>query len=311
VTGIQEPSPSAIVVLEPISVADDVTGIQWSSPSAISVLESISVADDDGTALPVPISVNETITVTDSTTVPPDRTPPVLIRVPASLTLEATGPGGAVAIFNLPAASDPDDTAGPVTCSPASQSLFALGTTTVTCRSTDTHGNVGSATFTVTVADTTPPVLTVPLALTVDATSPAGAAVTFPASATDLVSGAVPVSCSPASGATFAIGTTAVGCVAQDAAQNTVRRSFEVKVLGPSQIIGNLIAALGGSFAQGVSLLQNASKALAVGDSVAACGQIDAFINQVSAQAGKALTSAEAANLLAVAADIRAAAGCR
>ncbi|HEY6213628.1 MAG TPA: kelch repeat-containing protein, partial [Vicinamibacterales bacterium] len=47
--------------------------------------------------------------------------------------------------------------------------------------------------------DTTPPVLTLPGNITVDATSPAGAVVTYSASATDAVSGTVAVSCSPAS----------------------------------------------------------------------------------------------------------------
>jgi hypothetical protein len=48
-------------------------------------------------------------------------------------------------------ANDPDDAAGPVSCSSASGSTFAIGTTTVTCSSTDTFGNTGSAAFTITV----------------------------------------------------------------------------------------------------------------------------------------------------------------
>jgi hypothetical protein len=38
-----------------------------------------------------------------------------------------------------------------VTCTPASGSTFPLGATTVTCSATDTAGNTGSSTFTVTV----------------------------------------------------------------------------------------------------------------------------------------------------------------
>ena len=48
-----------------------------------------------------------------------------------------------------------------VTCDPASGSTFALGTTTVTCSANDAAGNTGDNTFTVTVADTLAPNLTV------------------------------------------------------------------------------------------------------------------------------------------------------
>ncbi|WP_095983305.1 choice-of-anchor A family protein [Melittangium boletus] len=80
---------------------------------------------------------------------------PVLL-LPAPLVLEGTSPAGAVAHF---AATATDAVAGavPVTCSPVSGSMFALGTTLVTCGAQDGHGNVASGSFTVTVVDTTPP----------------------------------------------------------------------------------------------------------------------------------------------------------
>jgi hypothetical protein len=78
--------------------------------------------------------------------------------VPPALTVEATGPGGAFVTFSA-TATDPDDEAGPVICAPPSGSLFAIGTTTVSCTATDSHGNTGSASFTVTVRDTTPPTI--------------------------------------------------------------------------------------------------------------------------------------------------------
>jgi hypothetical protein len=46
-----------------------------------------------------------------------------------------------------------------VTCDHASGSTFPLGTTIVQCTATDTHNNTGHASFTVTVRDTTPPVI--------------------------------------------------------------------------------------------------------------------------------------------------------
>jgi hypothetical protein len=53
---------------------------------------------------------------------------------------------------------------------------------------------------------------------------------TFQAEATDVVDGSVAVSCTPASGSTFPIGTTTVNCSATDAAGNTAEGSFTVNV---------------------------------------------------------------------------------
>jgi hypothetical protein len=80
------------------------------------------------------------------------------------------------------------------------------------------------------VVDTDPPVLNVPAPITVDATSPAGATVTFVTSAIDNVDGAVAVNCSPASGSTFAVGPTTVTCSATDAAGNIAIATFLVTV---------------------------------------------------------------------------------
>ncbi|OYV63031.1 MAG: hypothetical protein B7Z72_14575, partial [Gemmatimonadetes bacterium 21-71-4] len=75
----------------------------------------------------------------------------------------------------------------------------------------------------------TPPVVTVPGNVTTEATGPAGAAVTFSASATDN-SGSVPVTCVPASGSTFALGTTTVTCSATNTGGNG-SASFTVTVV--------------------------------------------------------------------------------
>jgi hypothetical protein len=80
------------------------------------------------------------------------------------------------------------------------------------------------------LGDTDPPTLTVPGAITVDATSPAGAVITFTASATDTVDGDVPVTCTPKSGSLFLIGTTTVSCSASDKAGNTATATFDVLV---------------------------------------------------------------------------------
>src|SRR3989442_6074235 len=107
---------------------------------------------------------------------------------------------------------------------------FGFGTTTVTCVATDDHGTTGSATFTIRVVDSTPPGLPVPADIVVEAVSHAGTAVSFSASATDIVDGTVPVSCTPASGSTFPLGTTLVSCSAADSHGNVGTKSFHVTV---------------------------------------------------------------------------------
>lgn len=78
--------------------------------------------------------------------------------------------------------------------------------------------------------DVTPPQLDLPPEVRATATSAEGASVTFAATATDPGHDAVPVSCSPASGSLFPVGTTTVTCTAVDAAGNTVSGSFPVIV---------------------------------------------------------------------------------
>jgi hypothetical protein len=159
-----------------------------------------------------------------------DTTPPTISGLPGEMTVEATGPAGAVVPFSTVTASDLVDGAITVSCSPASGSMFALGTTTVTCTATDAHGNTAAATFTVTVQDTTAPVITLPGPITATATSASGAVVNFTASAMDLVDGAVSVSCLPGSGTMFGLGMKMVVVTATDARGNTCSGSFPVTV---------------------------------------------------------------------------------
>ncbi len=87
-----------------------------------------------------------------------------------------------------------------------------------------------SATLAVGVQDLTPPVITVPPNMTVEATSAAGAVVTFSTSAVDAVSGVRPTTNTTASGSTFPLGTTAVTATASDAAGNSSSGSFTITV---------------------------------------------------------------------------------
>jgi hypothetical protein len=235
-----------------------------------------------------------------------DTTPPA-VTVPGNVVAEATSAAGAVVNYSAATAVDVVDGPLPAVCSPASGSTFALGGTTVTCSATDAHGNTGAATFTVTVRDTTAPTLSLPAAVATDATGPAGAVVVYAATAVDTVDGAVPVFCAPTSGATFSIGTTIVTCAATDKSGNTRSGTFPVTVFGAADIITNLIAqATADNFQQGVNLLQNALVSLNAGDIMLTCSRLTAFMNKVTAQAGKDLSLSEAQSMVTHAANAKA-----
>jgi hypothetical protein len=155
-------------------------------------------------------------------------TPPTL-NLPADIVREATGPAGAMVAY-VATATDSIDGNIPVTCTPASGSTFAIGTTLVQCSATNSNSQTTNGSFNVTVRDTTPPTLTLPANITKEATGPSGAVVTYTASANDIVDGAVTPTCSPASGSTFALGITTVQCSATDAHGNRSNGSFTVTV---------------------------------------------------------------------------------
>ncbi|MDQ2966500.1 MAG: HYR domain-containing protein, partial [Chloroflexota bacterium] len=167
-----------------------------------------------------------------------DSTPPVLSDVPADMVVDTTDPWGTTVTWPLPTAIDNIDGSLPVICAPASGSFFYGGSTVVTCTATDTRGNAGTASFTVTVnvaplVDTTPPALgDVPTGIAVDTYDPSGAVVTWPDPwAVDDLDGPLPVNCTPASGSLFEVGTTIVECSATDSSGNDgTAPPFEVQV---------------------------------------------------------------------------------
>jgi hypothetical protein len=157
---------------------------------------------------------------------------------------EATGPGGANAAYN--AIFSDDNGIASQGCTPASGSLFPIGSTPVNCTATDNAGNTANPSFNILVVDTTGPQLTLPANITVPQVIPAGAVVTYSASANDLVDGSVGVSCTPASGSTFAPGTTTVNCTATDAHNNTTNDSFTVTVTAGTNLLAK--PDFGGSY---------------------------------------------------------------
>lgn len=134
---------------------------------------------------------------------------------------------------------------GPITGPDAAN---GVGSRTATCSYTDSRGLSGTANTTYTIVDTTAPTLAgVPADQTAEATGPTGATVTYTApTATDTVDGSLPVTCTPASGSTFGLGSTTVTCSATDNSANTATKTFSVNVVDTTApaitVPGNLTA---------------------------------------------------------------------
>ena len=160
--------------------------------------------------------------------------------------------------------------------------------------------------------DITPPEISVPKDMAVNATSFAGAVVEFTVIATDDTDPAPDLACTPPSGSVFPIGDTTVVCTATDAAGNTATASFTVTVQGATEQLADLRAAVHG-VGPGTSLVDKVAAAQAAytaGDTPRTCEILNAFINQVEAQPEKIIDSGTASTLIAEAMRIRAVLGC-
>jgi hypothetical protein len=164
--------------------------------------------------------------------------------------------------------------------------------------------------------DTTPPVVTVPADLTVDATSPAGAKVTYAASATDDRDPSPSLVCTRGSGTVFAIGTTRVTCTATDASGNHAGASFNVHVRGASEQIVRLIDKTLVFLDQPAlkpmlkAALQSTLDSILARSPRAACLALNVYIAAVKGAPPRAFTSAERSELVADAGRIKAVIGC-
>jgi hypothetical protein len=81
-----------------------------------------------------------------SVTIKRDLAAPSL-TVPSAVVKQAAGSAGSAVVTYDAAATDAVDPAPAVSCTPASGSALALGTTTVTCSATDASGNTASKSF--------------------------------------------------------------------------------------------------------------------------------------------------------------------
>jgi hypothetical protein len=200
--------------------------------------------------------------------------------------------------------------------SPPSGTTLAVGTWPVSSMAKNSSGTESApCEFTVTVQDVEPPVLACPAPIVVDATSPQGTPVAFAPTATDNCQVST-VTSMPPSNSEFPIGTTTVASEAVDIWGNVSDCSFTVHVKGAAEQTADLVDAVKNSgIKQGVEQallvkLQNALDEIAHHDVGTACNNLGAFINQVAAQSGKAISAADAAAFTAAAQQIRAVLGC-
>jgi CSLREA domain-containing protein len=144
--------PNGIVVTFTASALDDVSG-------------AVAVSCDLPSGSMFPIGVNNVLCVAKDAagnvatgsftiTVLKDTKPPVL-TLPSDLTLAATSPYGAVAIFT-PSAVDDIDGPVDVSCNPPSGLTFPIARTLVGCSAIDASGNVAMGSFNVTVLGAQP-----------------------------------------------------------------------------------------------------------------------------------------------------------
>ena len=246
-------------------------------------------------------------------------------RAGADRTLECSGPTTAVALdgrssisingapleFSWQAAGvtfDDPSSATPTGSFPLAQSAVSL---TVS----DPAGSDTDDLF-VTILDTLPPTIACGANVVVDATSPAGATVSYAAPVAEDRCSVRSVICAAASDSVFPIGTTPVQCTVSDFANHSAACSFTVQVKGPAEQADDLIDIINGlaGVGDGIknSLVAKLTAAIAAitNERPAACAMLQALASEVEAQSGKELTTAQAAELVERIARMRAALGC-
>ncbi len=248
-------------ILGPIftpNVINDLPSVEATGPEGGIVTFDTPQAYDDGDAKEIPVtcdyesgntvplgSTDNICTAIDSVgnsteigfnILVEDSTPPTLnfiIPTGVMFPIEAQSPLGTIVNFiSWVTSSDLVDPNPSISCTSQSGSFFSLGTTIVTCSATDANGNVSSSTLNIAIADTTPPVLTVPQnALSAEATSSLGAIAEFDISVSDIADANVSYSCSHTSGSIFPLGNNIVTCTATDTSGNNVIKTFDVNIV--------------------------------------------------------------------------------
>jgi hypothetical protein len=174
-----------------------------------------------------------------------DTTPPAL-TCPSDILVPCSSAAGATVSFTA-LATDTCDQNPQITFNPPSGSIFALGTTRVTCVATDVSGNRSECSFMVRVQDSEPPQILCPSNITIleNAAGSGTVSVNYPAPiATDNCDDAPSIVCVPPSGSPFSSGDTTVTCTATDTSGNQVSCTFTIRVV-PETIIASSTADSG------------------------------------------------------------------
>ena len=150
---------------------------------------------------------------------------PCTITCPANLTPSAGSSCSAIVTYPAPMTTGP---CGTITCSPASGATYPLGQTTVKCVASGAPNS--SCTFTITVADTTPPTITCPP----DQRRQGSGPVIYPPPTVSDNCPGLNSSCAPPSGAVFPIGNSTAVCMADDASGNTATCAFGIDIPSPA-----------------------------------------------------------------------------
>jgi len=237
------PSGSLVATGEPtVSDTIGISSVTNDSPDSFAIGETIvtwTATDTHGNVA----TTSQTITVVD--TISP------VVTAPASTRVEATGVSTTVEI----GIADATDSVGVTSITNDAPKSYSVGDTIITWTATDSAGNSASAVQTVSVVDTTPPEITAPSAITVEATSQIDNIVEYGAAmASDLVGVTSLISDAPEK---FPFGLTSIIWIASDAAGNSdsaIQQIFIVDTTVPEitppadiiteaqSMIGNIVA---------------------------------------------------------------------
>lgn len=263
----------------------------------------------------------------DAVSNPPDPNgAPPTVSISPPITVEATGTNGAPVTIQVVAFDNAGNALVPV-CNGASADASGVvtlaapgfpGIVPVTCTATDANGLTGVATTQIRVVDTTPPNIAPAASISVQATGPTGAVVSYPLpSAFDVVGGAVPVTCAPPPGSVFPVGVTTVTCIAVDGSGNSAATSFTVTVTPQSSPIDVLVASLDNAInslslpplvkARLLAYVQNIPTAVAgltAEQKSAAIQRLQYFVTAVRALTPSVIPSDRAAQLIQIANQI-------
>jgi hypothetical protein len=156
-----------------------------------------------------------------------DNTPPAITTPTDQLAFGKAD--GSVVLFDVKATDLVDPDVKPL-CKPESGSFFRIGTSSITCTSSDRFGNTSSQDFRVHVGSDDTPALVVPSALFAEAAARDGATVKYDVAATTAKGTAAEFRCDTASGTLLPIGVTPVKCTAFGSNGASITELFNITV---------------------------------------------------------------------------------